>query len=67
MTIDFASSDDGSITILRPLTGCATDWCEEYLPEDCPRWGLESYAIESNCFGLIRQGILSDGLTINTD
>ncbi len=62
-TTDFTFQNHGSIVLLTALSQSARAWCNEYLPDDCPRFGL-SYAIETRFFGDILDGIDADGLAI---
>lgn len=61
---DFDTMHSGSIVVLFPLNSMAEEWCNEHLPEDCPLWGRNGYAIETNFFEPIREGILSDGFIV---
>lgn len=47
MATDFRVWQDTSVTLVRPETEAAKDWCAEHLPDDCPRMG-RAYAIENN-------------------
>ena len=61
---DFRAMQDSSMTVLTPLSDAGRAWCEEHLPEDCPMWGREGYAIENNYFEPIYNGIIADGLEV---
>ena len=60
---DFVSRFEGSITLLTAQTRAARDWAAEHLPDDCPTFG-RAFAIESNCFPPIADGITANGLSI---
>lgn len=62
--MDFSYSNHGSIMILTPVSKAGEQWAAEHLPDDCPMWGRNGYAIEANYFGPIHDGILNDGLAI---
>ena len=60
---DFHFNNQGSIILLTPISECAEEWCQTYLPDDCPRWGY-SLGIEYNYFEDIYNGIIENNLTI---
>ena len=62
--MDFSYSNHGSIMILTPVSKAGRRWSRDHLPDDCPMWGKDGYAIESNYFPDIHDGILNDGLSI---
>lgn len=62
--MDFRMSTDSSMTILTPVTKAAKDWCNDCLPDDCPMWGRDGYAIENNYFPPIYSGIVNAGFDI---
>lgn len=63
--MDFTARNHGSITILTPVSTAGKVWANEHLPDDCPMWGPAGFAIESNYFPAIAEGIVADGLELN--
>ena len=64
---DFEVDDHGSIFILTPVSEAALQWCYAHLPEDAPRWGSVSYAIEPRYIEDIVRGCQRDGLLSEDD
>ncbi len=60
---DFRLQDEGSISILHPLTEDANQWIEDHLPEDALTWA-GGIVIEWRYVEEIISGILSDGLEV---
>lgn len=63
MEPDFSMLGVGSILQLIPLNPPAQAWCDEHLPEDCPRLGM-TYCIEHRFVGAIVEGIYEAGFKI---
>ena len=63
---DFTLQNHGSLCILTPLSEAGRDWAENSLPEDAMRW-CGGIVIEPRYVGDIVDGILGDGLTINSE
>lgn len=61
---DFEVHNHGSICLLWPRTEAAKDWCNEHLPEDSTRWGIDSYVVEPRYVEAIVEGFSADGLTL---
>ena len=62
LPFDYEIHDHGSITILYPVSNPAREWLAAHLPDDCPRWGREGYAIETNFVAPILEHLARDGL-----
>lgn len=61
---DVTVIDSGSIVLFAPLTPKARAWCDEHLPEDCPRMGV-NYAVERRYAGDIVTGMQEAGLVFS--
>lgn len=64
---DFDIEDHGSIVIFDCYSKAALQWCYHHLPEDCPRWGAQGFAIEANFAGAVIEGARRDGLMTRDD
>ena len=67
MNNDFNVRFEGSVSILTPVSSMAKDWCFEYLTDDCLRWGVDGFVIETNFLGDILEGIASEDLSVSRD
>jgi hypothetical protein len=63
VSLDFRTTDSGSIVLLQPLSQAAWSWCREHLPSDAPMFGT-AYAIERRYIDAILIGIDGDGLEV---
>jgi hypothetical protein len=63
---DFAIYDDGTISLLRPVTEQAKEWTRDHIPE-LAMWWAGAVAIEHRYVEDILFGIHDDGLTVSTD
>ena len=60
---DFLLQDEGTISVLFPLTPAAHRWVAENLPSDAFTW-VDGTVIEHRFVAAIIAGILSDGLAL---
>ena len=63
---DFDLSNHGSICILNAITHKASLWVDDHLPNDALHWGPCSIVIEPRYVGNILQGIVDDGLLVQS-
>ena len=59
---DFYVQNEYTIFIFHPTNAKGLNWCYAHLPEDCPRWGLNGYVVESRYIDDIVAGAERDGL-----
>ena len=59
---DYEVYDHDSIVVIYPTCEAALQWCYKHLPEECPRWGAQGFAIERRYVGDILEGMKRDGL-----
>ena len=59
---DFDTENHGSIIVLDCYSNAALQWCYRYLPQDCPRWGAQGFAIEANYVADILVAMEVEGL-----
>ena len=62
-TLDFTVSDEGSLSILTPLTGIAKEWLEERMPDDVQMWG-GGYVVEPRYVGAIVSDLVANDFTV---
>lgn len=63
---DFELNNEGTISLLRPLTSRGRDWLDEKLGDD-KQWFGDAVVIEHRYVDDIVTGIRADGLTFDTD
>lgn len=66
MTIDFLLANHGSVCILNAITAEACQWADDHLTDDALRWGPSGIVIEPRYVGDIVQGIVDDGLLVQS-
>ena len=66
MTSDFLLANHGSFCILSALSAGASRWVDDHLPVDALRWGPIGIIIEPRYVGDIMQGIVDDGLLVQS-
>lgn len=59
---DFEVADHGSLVVIFAESTAATKWLYQHLPEDCPRWGANGFAIERRFVAPILEHMDRDGL-----
>ncbi len=59
---DFDVTNHGSIFILIPVSDAALQWCYTHLPEECDRWGKQSFVVEHRYISDVVAGMERDGL-----
>ena len=64
--MDFIACNHGSVWILEALTPAADDWVNEHLPDDVLTWGRNGVVVERRYIDDIIDGIINDGLEIQT-
>ena len=63
---DFLLANHGSLRILCALTPDARRWVDDHLPNDAMHWGQRGTVIEPRYVGDIVQGIINDGLVVQS-
>ena len=63
---DFLLAHHGSICILNAITQDAQQWVDDHLPNDAMHWGQRGTVIEPRYAGDIVQGIINDGLVVQS-
>ncbi len=63
MDKDFRFTDHGSICVLAPISGGASEWIADHISDEATRFG-GGVVIEPRCAGDILDGIQNDGLTV---
>ena len=66
MSSDFLLANHGSLYDLNALTAGASQWVDDHLPVDALRWGPVGIIIEPRYVGDIMQGIVDDGLLVQS-
>jgi hypothetical protein len=64
MSTDFELQDEGSIYLLRPLTGEAAEWLEEHIEQNRQMFGT-AVVVEHRYIADIVRGIRDDGLELD--
>lgn len=62
-TPDIRIENHGSVVLLRPVSGAATNWMEDHLPADAQRWG-DAVVVEPRYVQPILDGMMNDGLVV---
>ena len=61
---DVVIRDEGTIVLFIPTSPKGTQWLEEHLDPECPRWG-DGYAVEHRYAQDIIEGLLADEINLD--
>jgi len=64
MSTDFELQNEGSLCLLRPLTGQAVEWLDEHIEQDRQIFGT-AVVVEHRYVADIVRGIRADGLEVH--
>ena len=63
-TADFQLEDHGTVCLIRPLNGPATDWLDEHVESEGWQWMGDALACEPRMLPTIADGMEADGFTV---
>lgn len=59
---DYEIYDQGDVQVIYPVCDAALQWCYYHLPEDCPRWGVQGFIVETKWAELVTNAMRNDNL-----